>query len=61
MSDKPLMTLAIPFCNHMRFVDEAVRSAFAQDYPNCEIILSDDCSTDGTGERIRELAAEYKS
>ena len=60
MSGKPLMTLAIPFYNHIRFVDEAVRSALAQDYPNCEIVLSDDCSTDGTGERIRELVAEYK-
>ena len=60
MTERPLITLIIPFYNHINFVDDAVRSALAQDYPNCELVFSDDCSTDGTGERIRELVAGYR-
>lgn len=38
---------------------EAVEAALAQDYSPLEIILSDDCSSDGTFEIMRELAASY--
>lgn len=32
---------------------KAIESALSQDYPNLEIIISDNCSTDGTDEVIR--------
>jgi glycosyltransferase involved in cell wall biosynthesis len=40
------------------FVERQVRAAFAQTYP-CEILLSDQGSTDGTRELLHRLAAEY--
>jgi glycosyltransferase involved in cell wall biosynthesis len=36
--------------NHSRFVREAIRSAMAQDYPDLELIVCDDGSSDGTRE-----------
>lgn len=56
----PLVTLAIWSHNHVEFIRPAVAGAFAQDYPNLEIILSDDCSVDGTFEQIQDMAAGYK-
>ena len=34
--------------NHSRFVAEAIRSAMAQDYPDLELVVCDDASTDDT-------------
>jgi glycosyltransferase involved in cell wall biosynthesis len=41
----------------MGHLEEALASIEAQDYPNLEVVFSDDGSTDGTVERIREFAA----
>ena len=40
--------------NESRYVAEAVRSMFAQDYANLEIVLSDDGSTDGTTDLLMQ-------
>lgn len=42
-----------------KLVREAVRGILAQDYPNLEIILSDDCSPDSTFAAIREEVEAY--
>lgn len=44
----------------MEHLEEALASIEAQDYPNLEVIFSDDGSTDGTVERIRQYAAESR-
>lgn len=41
----------------MEHLEEALASIDSQDYPNLEVVFSDDGSTDGTLERIREFAA----
>ena len=46
--------------NQEAYVREAVQAALAQDYSPLEIILSDDCSTDGTFEIMREEVAAYE-
>ena len=47
--------------NQEKFAAEAARAAIAQDYPNLRLILSDDCSTDGTFEQLqREAAAAHR-
>lgn len=49
-SNHPLVTIAIPTFNRLRYLKEAVASALAQAYGNIEIIIGDD----GTTEAIRE-------
>jgi glycosyltransferase involved in cell wall biosynthesis len=44
----PLVTISIPTYNQERYIARAIESALAQNYPNLEIIISDDASTDGT-------------
>ena len=46
--------------NQERFIEEAVEAAFAQDYPNLEIILSDDGSSDSTLAIMTRLAGGYR-
>lgn len=57
--ENPLVTVALFAYNQERFVREAVESAFAQTYLPLQIILSDDCSTDGTFEIMREMVSAY--
>lgn len=58
-SNRPLVTLAIVFYNQERFVEDAVKGALSQTYDNLEIVLSDDCSSDGTFEQIEKCTKEY--
>lgn len=58
MTTSPLVSLLCVTYNQREFVTEAVRGMIAQDYPNIEIVVADDGSTDGTVELLRELAAE---
>lgn len=55
----PRMTLLILFYNQCRDVLKVVSAALAQDYENSEIILSDDGSSDGTGELLLEFVKNY--
>jgi glycosyltransferase involved in cell wall biosynthesis len=55
-STEPFVTIAISTFNRANsFLETAVRSAMAQDYPHLEIIVSDNCSTDATSELIASL------
>lgn len=44
--------------NHVDVVESTIRSILNQTVTGYEVIVSDDCSTDGTWERIQMLAAE---
>lgn len=44
----PLVTFALLTFNQEKYIRQAVESALNQDYPNLEIIVSDDCSSDKT-------------
>jgi glycosyltransferase involved in cell wall biosynthesis len=46
--------------NQEALVDQAIAGAFAQDYDNLEIVLSDDCSRDETYARMVAGAAAYR-
>ena len=56
----PLVSFCIVAYKAEAFIAEAINGAFAQDYPNMEIIMSDDCSPDRTYEIMQEMAASYK-
>jgi glycosyltransferase involved in cell wall biosynthesis len=58
-SDRPLVTFALFAYNQEGFIREAVEGTFAQTYSPLEIILSDDCSTDGTFKIMKEMGAAY--
>lgn len=46
----PLVTIGIPTFNRSQFLKQTLQSAATQDYPNIEIIISDNASTDTTSE-----------
>jgi glycosyltransferase involved in cell wall biosynthesis len=52
-ADKPLITILINNYNYGRFLAQAIDSALAQSYPNLQIIVVDDGSTDNSREVIR--------
>jgi glycosyltransferase involved in cell wall biosynthesis len=55
----PLVSIGIPAYNATAFLEAAVRSACAQDYPHVRLIVSVDRSTDGTADLARRLAAQH--
>lgn len=57
MSERPLVSVIIPCYNHARYLPDAISSVCKQDYPNIEIIVVDDGST----EDIRSVVNNYNS
>ena len=56
----PLVSICMPAYNHARFVARALESAVEDPYPNKEIIIVDDGSTDGTPDMVERWAAEHR-
>src|SRR5262249_34245495 len=48
----PLISILIPCYNAEQWIGQSIRSALDQDYPNKEVIVLDDGSTDGSREVI---------
>ncbi len=57
----PLVSIICVSFNHRQFVEEAVESALKQAYPNLEVVLVDDGSTDGSREVVESLGTRYPS
>lgn len=53
--NKPLISVIIPNYNHSQYLEQRLESVFNQTYPNFEVILMDDSSTDTS----REILARY--
>ena len=51
----PKVTIAIPTYNRLTYLRQAIDSALAQTYPELEVIVSDNCSNDGTAESVRSI------
>ena len=58
--DAPLVTAVLVCWNHERFVRLAVLSALQQTYPNIELIVFDNGSTDGSRQELEKLHKEHR-
>jgi glycosyltransferase involved in cell wall biosynthesis len=57
MNAAPLVTIAIPTFNRAEgYLSEALESALGQTYSNLEILVSDNCSTDGTKALVTSIS-----
>lgn len=56
INKSPLVSIGLPIYNSQKTIIRALNSLLAQDYPNFEIIVSDNASTDQTAEICREYA-----
>jgi len=60
-ANAPLISVCVPARNEQRNIRACVENLLAQDYPNFEVIVLDDRSTDATPEILRTLAMESDS
>ena len=54
VSLSPLVSIVITNYNREKTIATAIESALVQDYPNLEIIISDNCSTDDSVNIIKK-------
>jgi glycosyltransferase involved in cell wall biosynthesis len=56
----PLVSIGMPTFNGATYIARAIDSLLAQDYPNIELIVSDNGSTDGTEAIGRDYAKRFE-
>jgi glycosyltransferase involved in cell wall biosynthesis len=61
MTDYPLFSVLIPTFNRCQFLKKALDSVLAQTYPNIEIVVLDNASTDATQVYLEQMARQYHS
>jgi len=57
MKRRPLVSIGLPTFNREKLLRRAVEALLAQNYPALELVISDNCSPDGTEAFCRALAA----
>jgi alpha-1,3-rhamnosyltransferase len=61
MQDNPLVSVIIPAYNHELYIEEALQSVVDQTYPNIELIVINDGSTDGTAKVITDFISRHQN
>ncbi len=59
MSQRPLVSVVLNTYNRADLLPCSAESVLSQDYPNFEVIIVDDCSSDNTPEVVAAIAAEH--
>ena len=57
-ADPPLASICIPVRNGERFLAQALQSVLQQTFGDCEIVVVDNASTDGTAALVEKLIAD---
>jgi len=57
--DAPLVSIGMPTHNGARFISRSLDSLLDQDYPNWELVICDNCSTDETEKIGRDYAHRF--
>jgi glycosyltransferase involved in cell wall biosynthesis len=60
MKEKTNFSLVMPLYNSKNTLEKAIESILGQSYKNFELILVDDCSTDGSYEIVKKFTSENK-
>jgi glycosyltransferase involved in cell wall biosynthesis len=59
VSSAPQVSVAVISYQQKPYIREALQSVIDQDYPNLQVVVSDDHSTDGTADEIRRFAEKH--
>jgi glycosyltransferase involved in cell wall biosynthesis len=57
----PALSVVLPSYNHAEYLRRALDALLSQEYPPDEIIVVDDCSTDGSRDIVARYAATHRS
>ncbi|ENA5601390.1 glycosyltransferase, partial [Escherichia coli] len=55
----PLVSVAIITYNQKEYLRECIESILLQNYPNLQIVVADDCSSDGTQDLLLRYSQQY--
>src|SRR3989339_358115 len=59
--EENLISIVLPYYNRKEFIIDQLNSILVQTYENWELIIVDDCSTDGSEEIIQKFIGENKN
>jgi len=59
MNNKPLISIIMPCYNAEAYLADTIKNVFEQSYPNIELIIVDDGSTDKSPEILAQLGHQY--
>ena len=58
VQSSPVQSIIIPTYNRKEFIADAINSVLSQTQKSLEVIVIDDCSTDGTADFVKSIADE---
>ena len=59
MHSSPLVSISIITYNQKEYLKDCIESILIQNYDNIEIVIADDCSTDGSQELLNIYKERY--
>jgi len=58
-TSQPKVSILSSSYNHIHFIEDFIKSVYAQDYSNFELLMLDDGSKDGSDKKLLELSKTY--